>query len=89
MESACAQRLFRCPQRITPPGRTYHGQALQTHACSMQRGRIRQVRRREPSYAVPCGSQRREHRQHDLQLANAFGMAKGFDKPADRPTAAG
>ena len=37
---------------------------------------------------MPRRRQRGERGQHDLQLANALGMAKSLGKPADRPAAA-
>ena len=89
MEAARAQRLLRRPQRIPPPRGTDHRQLLQAHASGPQCGRIRQVRGGQPGDPVSRRCQRGKRRQHDLQLANAFGMAKRLDKPANRPTAAG
>ncbi len=89
MESTRAQRLLRRPQRITPSRSAHHGQVLQAHARCTQRGGVRQVRRCEPGDAVSRGSQRRERRQHDLQLANALSPAQNLDQPSGRPAAAG
>ena len=47
------------------------------------------MRGSQPGDPVPRRRQRGKRRQHDLQLANAFGMAKGLGKPASRPAAAG
>jgi len=66
-----------------------HCQPLQAHACGPQCGRIRQMRGSQPGNAVPRRRQGGERRQHDLQFANPFGMAKSLGKPADRPTTAG
>ena len=88
MEAAGAQRLFRGPQRVAPSRGTDHGQLLQAHACRAQGGRIRQVRGRQPGDAVSRRRQCGERRQHDLELANALGMAKGHGQPAHGPAAA-
>ncbi len=89
LEAARTQCLLRRPQRIPPSRGTDHRQLLQAHASGPQCGRIRQVRGSQPGDPVARRRQRGKRRQHDLQLANAFGMAKGLGKPAYRPAAAG
>lgn len=71
-ESARAQRLLGCPERVAPPGRAHHDEKLQRHARGGERRRIRQVRRRDPRDAPAACAHARERRQYELQLADAL-----------------
>lgn len=89
MAASGAQNLLGCPQRIAPPGRPHYREVGEIDARGRQRGRVRQVRRREPDDALAGPRKRGERRQHELQLAYAFAPAEELAQRTRRPAAAG
>ena len=89
MAAAGAQHLFGRPQRIAAPGGAHDGEMSQIDPCRGERGRVRQVRRREPHDALARGGERGERRQHELKLADAFAVRKDLGQRPGGPAAAG
>src|SRR6267378_4873368 len=87
MAGARSQRLFSGPQAVAAPGCPHYGQAGEIDTGGGERGRIRQVRRREPDHALARGGQRSERRQQQPQLADPLLQAEDLGEPAGRPAA--
>src|SRR5882762_7188794 len=87
MAGARSQRLFSGPQAVAAPGCPNHGQAGKIDTGGGERGRIRQVRRREPDHALARGGQRSERRQQQPQLADPLLQAEDLSELAGRPAA--
>ncbi len=83
-----AQHLLGRPQGVAPARRTHHRKIREVHACRGERGRIRQVRRRQPCDALARRGQGSQRRQRELQLADSFLQAEDLGERADRPAAA-
>jgi len=88
MAAARTQHLLGSPQRIAPPGRAHQRELGEIDACGRQRRRVRQVRRRKPYDALARPGERRQRRQNELQLADAFAVAEDLAQRAGRPAAA-
>jgi len=84
-----AQRLLCRPERVTPAWSAHQREVGEIDAGGRERGRIRQVRRREPDDALARRGQANESRQHQPELADAFQVAKDLGQRARRPAAAG
>ena len=84
-----AQHLLRRPQGVPSPRRAHHGELREIDSGGGERGRIRQVRRRQPDDALARGGKPRERGKRKLQLADAFLRTKDLGEPPDRPAAAG
>ena len=84
-----AQDLLRGPQGIAAPGRMHHGEMRQVDAGGGERGRVRQVRRREPDDALPGCGQAGERGQEQLELADALLQPEDFGQRAGGPASPG
>jgi len=84
-----AQHLLRGPERVAPARRAHHGKICKVDARGGERGRIRQVRRRQPDHALARRGQRGERRHQDLQLADSFTGAENLGQRPARPAASG
>ncbi len=69
-------------------GGAHDGEARKVDTRRGERGRVRQVRRRQPDDALAGPGQPGERRQHELQFADAVPGAEDLAQPAGRPAAA-
>ena len=82
-----AQRLLRGPERIAAAARVCDQEVRQIHSRGSERGRIWDMGRAEPDGAVTRAGERRQRRQHQLELADARFVRQELSQPLARPTA--
>jgi len=88
MAAAGAERLFRSPQRVVPPGSADQSEMRQVDAGSGKRRCVGQAGRRQPDYPLPGAGQAGERWCQQAELANAFGGYQQLGQCPGRPAAA-
>ena len=71
MAASRAQRLLRRPEGVAPAEGLHEQQIRQINAAGSQRGRVRDVRRRDPDGALAGAREAGERRQKEREFADA------------------